>query len=267
MYPNLFGISFIHMYGLCIGIGIIIADWFLHFAGKKANLPEKFLSWAETVGLLCVGVGVLSSMIFQSFYNYLETGVFEFGTSMTFYGGLIGGLITFCIAYFGYGRKRYKKYVPDILNIAACSVLIGHSFGRIGCFCSGCCYGKPTDSWLGVTFPGIGKVYPTQLFESLFLLILFLVLAFLVLKKNFKYSMSVYLIGYGVFRFFIEYIRGDDRGSFIGTALSPSQFWALLLPLVGIAYFFISKYFFKKLRSSEINNEILDEIATIEDIK
>lgn len=48
---------------------------------------------------------------------------------------------------------------------------LGQGIGRLGCFLAGCCYGKPTDSWLGMYLPGENGVwchrYPTQLFSSL----------------------------------------------------------------------------------------------------
>ena len=59
--------------------------------------------------------------------------------------------------------------------------------------------------------------------------ILFAVCSYLLLKKQFRHNMTVYLIGYGIFRFLIEFIRGDDRGKLFGL-LSPSQFWSKKQP-------------------------------------
>ena len=94
--------------------------------------------------------------------------------------------------------------------------------------------GKPTDSWMGVTFPGMSeKVYPTNLMEAIFLFILAGELIFLALKIDFEYNFVDYLISYGIFRFLIEYLRGDHRGSFV-PGISPSQFWSLGLIAIGI---------------------------------
>ena len=57
--------------------------------------------------------------------------------------------------------------------------------------------------------------------------------------------MSVYLIAYDIFRFFIEFLRDDDRGSLIG-GISPSQFWSLLMVAAGVGVFFLVRYLYKK---------------------
>ena len=57
--------------------------------------------------------------------------------------------------------------------------------------------------------------------------------------------MSVYLIAYGIFRFFNEYLRADDRGEFVG-GISPSQFWSILMVVIGVGLIFLLKWLFKK---------------------
>ena len=81
---------------------------------------------------------------------------------------------------------------------------------------------------------GYAKYVPVQLFEAVLLLVLF---AFLFVRayKNGKYGLSLYLIIYGVWRFFLEYIRGDFRGDTFISFLTPSQLTALLLILAGFA--------------------------------
>ena len=83
---------------------------------------------------------------------------------------------------------------------------------------------------------------PIQLYEAAFLFLLSALMIVLLFKFNFKYNMSVYLIGYGVWRFIIEYFRADYRGDFI-PGLSPSQFWSIIMVLGGIAIFFIYRHF------------------------
>ena len=63
--------------------------------------------------------------------------------------------------------------------------------------------------------------------------------------------MSVYLITYGIFRFFIDYLRADDRGQLVA-GISPSQFWSIGMVLIGIAlWILLDKLFYKKLTSAE----------------
>ena len=73
---------------------------------------------------------------------------------------------------------------------------------------------------------------------------------------HFKYNISVYLISYGIWRFVIEYFRGDYRGSLI-PGLSPSQFWSIVMVIGGVAIFFLYKYFDPKLTKEpeQIENE------------
>ena len=74
-------------------------------------------------------------------------------------------------------------------------------------------------------------VHPTQLYEALFLLILFLVLVKLI---SFSIRTAVYLCSYGSFRFVLEFLRGDDRGILIkGADLHPAQFISVLCIVIG----------------------------------
>ena len=72
MYPKLFGIEYLNMYGLCIGVGVIVCLWFLRFAGKRLNIPKKFIDFVEYNAIISIVMGLLSGMLFQSFYNYLD---------------------------------------------------------------------------------------------------------------------------------------------------------------------------------------------------
>lgn len=256
MYPKLFGIEFLNMYGLCIGIGVILCLAFLRFASKRLNIPNKFVDFVEYNAIISIVMGILSGMLFQSFYNYLanpEDGFHFSKDNITFLGGLIGGVTIFLTIYFLYGRKKFGAYLIRLLPIAACCILVAHGFGRIGCFCYGCCHGEvfpnatiENHPLFTMHFPRVGWTYPTQLFEAMFLLITFVILAYFTVYKKYKYSMNIYLIAYGVFRFVIEFARGDDRGSFI-PGLSPSQFWAIIMVIMGVAFLFIMPYVVKKL--------------------
>jgi phosphatidylglycerol:prolipoprotein diacylglycerol transferase len=81
-------------------------------------------------------------------------------------------------------------------------------------------------------------VHPTQLYEAAFLFVLFALFSYLLLKKKYKYNMPLYLILYGIFRFLVEFIRGDDRGNIIGI-FSPSQFWSVLMIIGGVVLYVV----------------------------
>ena len=254
MYPKPI-LGFIHLYGLMIAVGILACFGILTLCGKKFKIEEKFIDFVYFNAIVAIALGFGAAALFQATYNYIENPAegFDLGGGITFIGGLIGGIISFLGGYAIF-RKRYKARVTDILSIAPCCILIAHAFGRIGCLFAGCCHGKLTDKWYGVlhydvTIDGVfyktAKVVPTHLFEAIFLFALFAICFILLWKKKFRYNLSVYLIAYGIFRFFIEYLRADDRGSFVG-GISPSQFWSILMVVSGIGLIFLMRWLFKK---------------------
>ena len=240
-----------HMYGLMIAVGILVcfSVWF-HF-GKKRNIEEKFVDFVFYNAVAAIALGFGSAALFQATYNYIanpEAG-FPFG-GLTFLGGLIGGVAVFLLGYAIF-RRKFKARLMDIVPITPCCITVAHAFGRVGCFFAGCCYGKPTDSFLGVQFPGLAhKVHATQLYEAIFLFALFAICFLLYWKKNFKHTFSLYLVAYGIFRFCLEFLRGDNRGELLGF-MSPSQFWSVLMVVAGVGTYFLFGWLFKK-RAEEL---------------
>ncbi len=155
---------------------------------------------------------------------------------LVFYGALILSPV-FGIAY----AKKAGISIPDAADLLAPFIALGHSIGRIGCFLNGCCFGRPTDSIFGVQFPfSPVKVYPTQLFSSAGLFCIFLVLLFMQKRRGFKGQIiALYLVMYGVFRFFIEFLRGDLAPLFY--SLSLTQIISIISVASGILLFYISK--------------------------
>ena len=236
----------IHMYGVMIAVGVLCCFLSLFFLTKKLKVDPKFTDFIYYNGIASIALGFGSATLFQSFYNYLDNpeAGFKLG-GMTFIGGLIGGVATFLIVY-AFFWKKYDTTLFDVLSIIPCPILIAHAFGRVGCFCAGCCYGKETDSIFGIKFPGMSTaVHPTMLYEAIFLFVMFFVCGFLLLRFQFNYNMPLYLVTYGIFRFLIEYVRGDERGSFVA-GMSPSQFWSIVMVALGVALFFYMRWRDKK---------------------
>jgi phosphatidylglycerol:prolipoprotein diacylglycerol transferase len=174
----------------------------------------------------------------RSFGDVLSLLAAVFGGSV-FYGGLLGGLGAGAV-YLRLTRRSFAEYS----DMAAPSIPLFHAFGRIGCFLGGCCYGR--ESAIGFTFRrslvesanGVRRL-PVQLIESAFG---FLLCA--ALWRAYRRSAApgkllyIYLAAYGVFRFILEFWRGDEyRGFFLG--LSTSQ-WisAAILAVVAVKYSF-----------------------------
>lgn len=248
MYPDglikINGEEYVTLYGLCIIVGIICCIFTLRFLGKKMNVNNKFIDSVETLAYFAIFIGLISATLFQGLYNFIDGKGFSLNGGLTFIGGLIGGVVSFIGAYLIF-RKKFTGRISDILPIAPACIVVAHGFGRIGCFFAGCCGGIKTDSWLGIQFPGDSfKTYPTQLFEAIFLFILFVVFFILVWKKKFRYSFPVYLLSYGVWRFLIEFIRGDYRGALI-KGISPSQLWSIVMVVLAVPLYFFLKYLYK----------------------
>lgn len=149
---------------------------------------------------------------------------------LTFYGGLLlavpGGL---------WFARRKGMGAWRTADLVAPLTMLGLFFGRIGCFCNGCCYGAPTDAWVGVTLPGhLGPVHPTQLYEAALALSLFFVLHMVVRPRK-RADGEVFawlLVLYGGMRVVLEVFRADQRGA-LGP-LSTSQIISIPLILAGI---------------------------------
>ena len=269
---SIFGID-IDMYAIFILIGLIACFIFTYIAMKKSGYSSSARDMILIIGVFAIALGFLFATLTQSIYDFIANpeGGFQFTGKMTFLGGLIGGVIVYLGLYFLYVyvinprlkennflKSDMNKGVWELLRFAPISITIAHAFGRLGCFSAGCCGGIETDAWYGVQFPGEAhKEIPTQLFEAIFLFLISVVMIILYFKFHFKYNMGVYLIGYGVWRFLIEFIRGDvvERGKFV-PGLTPSQFWAILMVIGGIAFFFIYRYFDKKIEDKKlVNNE------------
>lgn len=262
----------VYLYGICMAVGIILCFAFLMFTMWYKKFSDASSDAILLIGIFGTGFGIFSAMLFQATYNYIAdpSGGFDLGGAMTFIGGLIGGVVSFVAVWNLYVyvvRPRTKiKWLKAEMNAGLCDALpfipigitVAHAFGRFGCFWAGCCYGLETDAWYGLPCAGYtsGTYIPTQLMEMFFLLALGGVMAVLYFKFKFNYNFALYAIAYGVWRFIIEFIRGDERGEmFPGSVLFPSQIWSIVMVAVGIGYIFIQKYWFsKQMKHPELNS-------------
>lgn len=255
---HIFGLE-VHAYGICMAVGILLCFLFLYLTFRREKFNEDASDIILLVGIFAVPIGILFAVLFQNLYDFIDhPATYQFSGRMTFLGGLIGGVGSYLGIYNLYvhviAPKTSVKWLKNNANAGLCDALpvipigicIAHAFGRLGCFFAGCCAGGPTNAWYGLPCSSsyAGNVVPVQLFECLFLLALGGVMAFLFFRFRFEQNFGVYAIGYGVWRFCIEFARGDDRGSLIGS-LSPSQFWCIVMVLCGIGYFFLYRYVLK----------------------
>ena len=262
MYPHsLIPGTQINLYGVMTAVGILACFGVLFLYSKILKYDTRFTDFVFYNAVISIAIGYFFAALFQAFYNYLENpeAGFRLGSGITFIGGLIGGAGTFLIGYFLF-KKHAHGSIVNLLSLAPCCIVIAHAFGRLGCLFAGCCHGDylgadPVSGGIFMKgtvdgFTKWGYFVPIQLYEALFLFVLFGVMTVLLLKFNFQHNLSIYLISDGIFRFVNEFFRTDNRGHFIGN-LSPSQFWSIVMFVIGIALIFFMNYLLKRKKANE----------------
>jgi phosphatidylglycerol:prolipoprotein diacylglycerol transferase len=256
MNPVIFQIgSFsVRWYGIMYLVAFSIVYLLTRYRLKKEKLPYAVdmvsdgLIWA-IVGLI-IGARVGYSL-FYNFSYYLSNPLeiilpfsfrngFRFTglSGMSYHGGVIGvivALMMFC--------KKRKINFFNYIELLIPSIPLGYTFGRLGNFINGELYGRPTNFILGMYFPGDPGVlrHPSQLYEAFFEgIVLFLILWPLRSKKlPVGYISSFYLLGYGTFRFFIEFVREPDAhiGYFFGW-MTEGQILNVIMIFAGLVILF-----------------------------
>lgn len=247
MHPVLFdlGSVTIYTYGFCIALGAL--SGFIYFYTQAKKHYQVTFDQANNLFLLLVTAAVVGGKVFLIFEDpqlYLSQPKKLFsGSGFVFYGSLLT-TIPVMLWYF----KKIKLPVWGTLDIIGIVTCIVHGFGRMGCFMAGCCYGIPTESFLGVIFtdpacqaePLNVALHPTQLYEATWIGLVCVALIVLKSKKQFDGQVFlVYLMLYAMGRSIIEIFRGDiARGFVIENYLSNSQFISLLV-ISAAVYFYI----------------------------
>lgn len=227
----------IYGYGLMVAIAIIAAYVLSEYRAKKKSLDHENIF---TLAIWCLVGGTLGSKLLYFITIWKEIMenpaiILEFQNGFVVYGGIIGGIIG------GFFYCRYKKWnFWEYFDLVMPQMALAQGIGRIGCFLAGCCYGKKTESSIGIVFhdsvyaPNGVKLVPTQLLSAAFDIGLFAALLLVDKKKKAHGQVAgVYLVLYSIGRFIIEFFRGDlERGS-VG-ALSTAQFIAIFLCTAGV---------------------------------
>ncbi len=151
------------------------------------------------------------------------------------HGGLVfyGGFLVAVAALFAYCRIKKIDFLR-FTDAFVPSLALGHAIGRIGCFINGCCYGKVC-SW-GVQYPDAynvfpgHRVYPVQLFESGIEFATAVFLCLLLGRMRCGRLSAVYIMIYAVFRFSLEFIRGDHTDFFFGVFTEAQCISVFLFP-------------------------------------
>lgn len=263
MLPKIqIGIFIVPMFALMIWLGVIAFTLTTIYIFEKKEKTRKEIT--NRILIVCViGLAALAgfAFVFNSIFHSIALGKIKLG-GITWLGGVLGAFPVMVLSIH-FLCPKVKGRALEYFDMLIPGITLGHFFGRIGCFCGGCCHGGPTDSIFGVSFPhgslaslkypgGIDgasvPVYPTQLFEAIFELLLFAVMIILYKKLRGRF-LETYCFAYSVFRFLAEFLRGDNRGS-TGFALSPSQAMSIVLFVIGILLVLYKQgRIFKKLRA------------------
>ncbi len=244
-YPNIspeilkIGPLSIRWYGLMYLIGFICSYLIVkrELVRRGLRVEKDFLENLYFYLILGLLIGArLGYVVFYNLSYYLQHP-FEiialWHGGMSFHGGLIGVIIA---AWLYTKRKKFDFFtLTDMLVLTA---PIGLGLGRIGNFINGELYGRVTDIPWGMIFPEGGPLprHPSQLYEA-FLegAVLFVILWFL--KDKFSRSgivSSLFLILYGIFRFFIEFFREPDpQIGYILGFLTMGQILCMLMIITG----------------------------------
>lgn len=258
----------IHSYGVMAALAAFTAYSVVclnrKFAGitkdQAATIVFYFMLVGGTVGARVFYV-ILNWNFFEDEPWYEMLAINHGG--LVFYGGFF--LAAALIVYF---CRKHALSLVAVMDVLAPALALGHAVARIGCFLQGCCHGTATSSFIGVSYPAVQhtlfvtfnpfsirwqeyaaklpellasgtRVYPVQLFESAGNLIIGLTLLYLVRKGRRGMAFSGYILGYGILRFSLEFIRGDaERGGW--GWFSTSQIVAMaVIPLAAamFAYF------------------------------
>ena len=252
----------VHGYGFMIGVGFLLAMLVGEMRARRKGMRDEVIIDIAILAGVFGFLGAKLLYIIVSFKEFIADPIAVIGSSgFVVYGGIISGVAAAAI-YCRIKKLDFMAYFDLVMP----EIAIAQGFGRIGCFLAGCCYGRQTDSWLGVVFPqgsmapaGV-KLLPTQLFSSVgdFLIaVILIVLADIVFEKHknageeekaFSASAfgrvsgdigSLYLFMYGAGRFVIEFFRDDYRGG-IGF-LSTSQFISVFIVAAGAAVMVLNR--------------------------
>jgi phosphatidylglycerol:prolipoprotein diacylglycerol transferase len=268
LFP-VFGLP-IHGYGLMIVVGFLLALWVTTRIARRRGLPDVVYD----LGMVMLLCGILGGRTFYYLENYSEEFASEsiwaffkiWKGGLVFYGGAIGG-------FFGGLAFLVLRKLPvaAVLDVVSVGVPVGMAFGRIGCYLNGCCYGKlcdpdlPLVETLGVFPPSTAPhqhqvqqgwiddsmammpIHPVQLYQAIHDFALFLMLYWYVERGHAPRGagMPVLWVTYGVGRFFLEGLRGDNPKTLSGLTVSQN----LSIGVVAVFGVLLIFCYFKEFRS------------------
>ena len=239
----------IRWYGLMYLIGFACAFWMANRACDKSNCvwtreQASDLLFAGFMGVILGGR--IGYVFFYQFPTFIDNPMYLFRIwegGMSFHGGVLG-VLTAIIIY----AKRHQRSILSVGDFIVPLLPVGLGAGRIGNFINSELWGRVTDSPFGVIFHNAGPLprHPSQLYEfALEGVVLFIILILFIRKPKPAGSVAgLFLLGYGTFRFIIEFAREPDAQLGLLTFnMSMGQLLSLPMIIIGSALMF---YAYKK---------------------
>ena len=213
----------VRWYGAMYVAGFLVGGAILKYLANKKFWPipkeaiDKYITW------LIIGMFLGARLFYIFLYNWDYYSANLGDIFAVWKGGLSfhGAVVGMCISTWLFAKK-HKLHFFQIADCMAVAGTPGLFFGRMGNFINGELYGRVTDSWVGVVFPDGGPFarHPSQLYEGILEGIALFLILFAVHKRERFYGVasSVFLLGYGVFRFIVEFFREPDSqlGYYLG---------------------------------------------------
>jgi phosphatidylglycerol---prolipoprotein diacylglyceryl transferase len=245
VHPILFHLgSFpVHSYGVMIALAFVFGLWTATRRARRELISGEVIGdvtlWIMIGVILGARIAYVATYWQDEFAGQPLSEIFAiWHGGLVFYGGLIGAIIAGSI------YLRWKKLpLWKIADVLAPSIALGSVFGRIGCLLNGCCYGRACDLPWAITFPADNPlhppttpVHPTEIYDALLNLGLYIFLAWLFRRKKFDGQIfATYLICYAVTRSFVEYFRGDYTDIHHHFGLTPAQLVSVPMFVAGLA--------------------------------
>ena len=238
----------VRWYGAMYGLGFLVGGAILKYLANKKFWPLTKEDIDKYITMLIVGMFLGARLFYIFLYNWEYYSVNLMDIFAVWKGGLSfhGAVFGMCMATWMFAKKHNLHFfqIADSMAVAGSQGLF---FGRMGNFINGELYGRVTDSWVGVVFPGAGPFprHPSQLYEAILEGIVLFLILFAVHKRERFYGVvsSTFLLGYGVFRFIVEFFREPDSqlGYYFGYFTMGQILCFLMLPAAFLMLMYAKK--------------------------
>jgi phosphatidylglycerol:prolipoprotein diacylglycerol transferase len=230
----------VHWYGIMYLLGFGAAWWLARRRASQARSTWKPNDVDDLIFYCMLGVILGGRIGYVLFYGlgfwardlWYPFKIWEGG--MSFHGGLLGVIVAA-----GAYALRHRRSIADVWDFTVPLPTLGLFFGRIGNFINGELWGKPTHVPWGFNVNGVER-HPSQLYEAgLEGLVLFAIVWWFSSRPRPRLATSgVFLLGYGIARFVLEFVRLPDEhiGYLAGGWLTMGQVLSFPMIVTGIAF-------------------------------